>query len=295
VAGKKERQRRLARERLERRDALRAQQQERARRWTAISLAIVVAIGLAVAGYFVFRGSGKPAQAAASPSASVSASATVSASTPSASASPSPSGSLSASASAPAVAAGSAKGTCAYTASPPVSRNVGRPPAKPDKKATYVATIHTNRGSIVINLRNSAAPCTVNSFVYLAVKKYFNQTHCHRLTTSGIFVLQCGDPTGTGSGGPGYKFNDENLAGAKYPAGTVAMANVGPNTNGSQFFLVYKNTTGLQPNYTPFGTIVSGLKIVQNVAKAGSDNANGPGDGHPKEKVVISSVTIKKT
>jgi peptidyl-prolyl cis-trans isomerase B (cyclophilin B) len=291
VAGKKERQRRLARERLERRNAARAQQQERARRWTAISLAIVVVIGLAVGGYFVFRGGGKPAQAAASPSPSLSASASVSASTPSAS--PAPSGSLSASA--PAVAPVTAKGTCAYPASPPASRNVGRPPAKPDKKATYVATIATNRGNIVINLRNSAAPCTVNSFVHLASKKYFNQTNCHRLTTSGIFVLQCGDPTGTGSGGPGYKFNDENLAGAKYPAGTVAMANAGPNTNGSQFFLVYRNTTGLHPNYTPFGTIVSGLKIVQNVAKAGSDNANGPGDGHPKEKVVISRVTIKKT
>jgi peptidyl-prolyl cis-trans isomerase B (cyclophilin B) len=293
VAGKKERQRRLERERLERRNATRAQQQERARRWTAISLAIVVVIGLAVGGYFVFRGGGKPAQATASPSPSLSASASASAATPSAS--PAPSASPSASASAPAVAPVTAKGTCAYTASPPASRNVGRPPARPDKKATYVATIHTNRGSIVINLRNSAAPCTVNSFVYLAVKKYFNQTNCHRLTTSGIFVLQCGDPTGTGSGGPGYKFNDENLAGAKYPAATVAMANAGANTNGSQFFLVYKNTTGLQPNYTPFGTIVSGLKIVQNVAKAGSDNANAPGDGHPKEKVVISSVTIKKT
>jgi peptidyl-prolyl cis-trans isomerase B (cyclophilin B) len=291
VAGKKERQRRLERERLERRNATRAQQQERARRWTAISLAIVVVIGLAVGGYFVFRGGGKPAQAAASPSPSLSASASVPAATPSASPAPS----ASPSASAPAVAPVTAKGTCAYTASPPASRNVGRPPARPDKKATYVATIHTNRGNIVINLRNSAAPCTVNSFVYLAVKKYFNQTNCHRLTTSGIFVLQCGDPTGTGSGGPGYKFNDENLAGAKYPAATVAMANAGANTNGSQFFLVYKNTTGLQPNYTPFGTIVSGLKIVQNVAKAGSDNANGPGDGHPKEKVVISSVTIKKT
>jgi peptidyl-prolyl cis-trans isomerase B (cyclophilin B) len=287
VAGKKERQRRLERERLERRNAVRAQQQERARRWTAISLAIVVVIGLAVGGYFVFRGGGKPAQAAASPSPSRSASA----STPPASPAPS----ASSSASAPAVAPVTAKGSCAYPASTPASRNVGRPPAKPDKKAKYVATIHTNRGSIVINMRNSAAPCTVNSFVYLAVKKYFNQTNCHRLTTSGIFVLQCGDPTGTGSGGPGYKFNDENLAGAKYPAGTVAMANAGANTNGSQFFLVYKNTTGLQPNYTPFGTIVSGLEIVQNVAKAGSDNANAPGDGHPKEKVVISSVTIKKT
>jgi peptidyl-prolyl cis-trans isomerase B (cyclophilin B) len=135
----------------------------------------------------------------------------------------------------------------------------------------------------------------VNSFVFLAVKKYFNKTHCHRLTTSGIFVLQCGDPTGTGSGGPGYKFDDENLTGATYPAGTVAMANSGPNTNGSQFFLVYKDSTQLQPKYTPFGTIVSGLNIIQNVAKAGSDNANGPGDGHPKKKVVIKSVSIKKT
>jgi peptidyl-prolyl cis-trans isomerase B (cyclophilin B) len=132
----------------------------------------------------------------------------------------------------------------------------------------------------------------VNSFVYLAGQRYFNNTDCHRLTTSGIFVLQCGDPTGTGSGGPGYKFNDENLAGATYPAATLAMANAGPNTNGSQFFLVYKDTS-LPPSYTPFGTIVSGLGVVQKVAAAGTDN--GTGDGHPKEKVVIESVTIKKT
>ncbi len=119
------------------------------------------------------------------------------------------------------------------------------PPTSPDYKATYQATIHTNRGNIVINLLNSKATCTVNSFVYLASKSFFSNTHCHRLTTSGIFVLQCGDPTGTGEGGPGYKFNDENLTGAKYTAGTVAMANSGPNTNGSQFFLVYKNSLSL--------------------------------------------------
>ncbi|HEX9527695.1 MAG TPA: peptidylprolyl isomerase, partial [Streptosporangiaceae bacterium] len=184
---------------------------------------------------------------------------------------------------------------CTYPAAPPASRKVGRPPARPDDKARYKATIHTNRGAIVIKLSNSVATCTVNSFVYLAARKYFDGTHCHRLTTSGIFVLQCGDPTGTGGGGPGYKFGDENLAGATYPAGTVAMANSGPNTNGSQFFLVYKDSAALQPKYTPFGTIVSGLNIIQNVAKAGSDNANGPGDGHPKKKVVIESVTIKKT
>ena len=167
----------------------------------------------------------------------------------------------------------------------------------------------TNRGNIVINMLNFAAPCTVNSFVSLADQKYFNATHCHRLTTSGIFVLQCGDPLGTGEGVPGYVFPNENLNGLKlstcpgsttekcatFPPGTIAMANTGANdTNGSQFFLVYK-TTVLPDGYTPFGTIVSGLNILQNVAKAGSDNANGAGDGHPKEAVDISSVTIKKT
>jgi peptidyl-prolyl cis-trans isomerase B (cyclophilin B) len=108
-------------------------------------------------------------------------------------------------------------------------------------------------------------------------------------------VLQCGDPTGTGSGGPGYKFASENLSGARYTAATVAMANAGPGTNGSQFFLVYRDSLTLHPDYTPFGTVVKGLRIIQNVAKAGTDNANGPGDGHPKKKVVIERVIIKKT
>ena len=175
---------------------------------------------------------------------------------------------------------------------PPASRKVGLPPAKPDRKATYQATIKTNRGDIVINLLNSKAPCTVNSFVYLAGKNYFSNSTCHRLVTTGIFVLQCGDPTGTGQGGPGYRFADENLAGATYPAATVAMANIGPGTNGSQFFLVYKNTT-LQPNYTPFGTIAAGLDVIRKVAAAGTDSKTG--DGHPKDKVVIEDVTIKKT
>jgi peptidyl-prolyl cis-trans isomerase B (cyclophilin B) len=136
----------------------------------------------------------------------------------------------------------------------------------------------------------------VNSFVHLAEQAYFNKTHCHRLTTaSPYYVLQCGDPTGTGKGGPGYEFASENLAGAKYTAGTVAMANTGQaDSNGSQFFLVYKNSS-LPANYTPFGTIVRGLNIIQKVAKAGSDNSNGQGDGHPKEKVEIERVTIKKT
>jgi peptidyl-prolyl cis-trans isomerase B (cyclophilin B) len=171
----------------------------------------------------------------------------------------------------------------------------GVPPAKPAfKAAKYQATIKTNRGTVVLDLLNHQATCTVNSFIYLAAKKYFNGTPCHRLTTAGIYVLQCGDPTGTGSGGPGYKFANENLTGAKYTAGTVAMANAGPGTNGSQFFLVYRNSLTLPASYTPFGQIVSGLGIIQNVAKAGTDNSNGNGDGHPKEKVTIKSVTITK-
>lgn len=278
MAGKKERQRKLARERYERNLSRRAAHQDRARRITGITLACLLVAGLGVGGFFLFGGGPAHHPAAAAPSRP--------ASTPSASPSPSA-----------AVPVAEPAHTCAYNVSGTASRKVALPPKHPDFRAHYQATIRTNRGNIVINLLNSKATCAVNSFVSLASQKFFNQTSCHRLVTSGIFVLQCGDPTGTGSGGPGYQFSDENLAGAKYPAGTLAMANSGPNTNGSQFFLVYKNTPGLQPNYTPFGTIVSGLKIVQNVAKAGSDNAFAAqgGGGHPKEKVVIKSVTIKKT
>jgi peptidyl-prolyl cis-trans isomerase B (cyclophilin B) len=272
VVGKKERQKKLERERYQRRLDRQAQRDQTVRRWTVSSLAAIIVLAVAVGVFFLVRPSG--GQAAAS--------------------SKSPAATPSATASAPAAAPVAEPAShCSYPSSPPASKNVGTPPAKPDTKAAYQATIHTNRGDIVINLLNSKATCTVNSFVYLASKNYFSSTPCHRLTTAGIFVLQCGDPTGTGSGGPGYKFSDENLTGAKYTAGTVAMANSGPDTNGSQFFLVYQNSLGLPASYTPFGTIVSGLNIIQNVAKAGSDNSNASGDGHPKEKVEIESVTIK--
>jgi peptidyl-prolyl cis-trans isomerase B (cyclophilin B) len=169
------------------------------------------------------------------------------------------------------------------------ARDVGLPTG--NSTSPYSATLHTNVGPVTFTAYADKAPCTTNSFRYLAQKGFFNNTSCHRLTTSQIFVLQCGDPTGTGEGGPGYQFPDENLADATYPAGTVAMANSGPNTNGSQFFLVYQDTP-LPPKYTPFGRVTAGLKVLTSVAAKGSDNSNGDGDGHPNQPVNISSVTI---
>jgi peptidyl-prolyl cis-trans isomerase B (cyclophilin B) len=295
VASKKQRQRQLAKDAIERKSQRQAEREKRQKQWTAGVIIAVLVVGIALGGA-ALAGAFKSAKAAplAKAPAKPSATATVT---------PSPSPSPSASAS-PSSTAAMVDGKCAYIKGGTAARKVTLPPAVPDTKASYQATIATNRGNIVIDL-NNAAPCTVNSFVSLADQDYYNKTHCHRLTTSGIFVLQCGDPTGTGSGTPGYAFGNENLTAlaktvnsdgvATYVAGTVAMANTGAeDSNGSQFFLVYKNSP-LAPSYTPFGTIVSGLNIIQNVAKAGSDNSNGTGDGHPKEAVDITSVTIKKT
>jgi peptidyl-prolyl cis-trans isomerase B (cyclophilin B) len=279
VAGKKERQRKLARDAHQRRIE---RQVERARRAKQLSVSVIVAVlvvGVGIGAWIIASQSSPKAKASANGSSSPSA-------TPSASPSATPS---------PSNTAAMVNGKCVYIKSGTASRKVDLPPAKPDTKASYVATVKTNRGTIVIDLLNSKAPCTVGSFVALASQHFYNNTPCHRLTTTGIYVLQCGDPTGTGTGGPGYEYGTENLTGATYPPKTVAMARTqAPNTDGSQFFLVYKNTP-LPPNYTPFGTIVSGLNVIQNVAKAGTDNSNAPGDGHPKESVKIESVTIKKT
>jgi len=153
-------------------------------------------------------------------------------------------------------------------------------------------SIITNLGEIVIETFPDKAPLTVNALASLAQDNYFNNTICHRLTTEGIFVLQCGDPTGTGAGGPNFNIPDENLPQPienNYPAGTVAMANAGPGTSGSQFFLVYQDTT-LGPNYSIWGKITKGLQIVQSVASQG---VNGGGsDGAPAQSVTIESVAV---
>jgi peptidyl-prolyl cis-trans isomerase B (cyclophilin B) len=171
--------------------------------------------------------------------------------------------------------------SCDYHAVIPADRFKGIPVFNAAQAAhPFIVVFYTTQGVITVRMLTDKAPCTTFSFRFLASRGYYNQTHCHRLTVQGIFVLQCGDPTGTGAGGPGYAFNDENLAGATYPAGTVAMANAGPNTNGSQFFFTWKDTT-LAPDYTPFGTVIGGMNVLQKIAAAGDDQQNGPGDGYP--------------
>ncbi len=155
-------------------------------------------------------------------------------------------------------------------------------------------TFATNCGDIVVQTLPKLAPATVTSEVFLANKGFYDMTPCHRLTTAGIFVLQCGDPTGTGTGGPGYTVPDENLPAkdsTTYPAGTVAMANAGSGTSGSQFFIVYEDST-LGPNYTVWGKVTSGLEVVKAVAAAGV--ADGGSDGPPAQTVIIEQATVSK-
>lgn len=192
----------------------------------------------------------------------------------------------------PAATANTTADACGYTAVKPADRFKGIPVFNAAQAAkAYVVRLYTTQGVITFQALTDKAPCTTYSFRFLAQRAYYNRTHCHRLTTQRIFVLQCGDPTGTGSGGPGYQFNDENLAGATYPAGTVAMANAGPNTNGSQFFFTWADTT-LRPNYTPFGKVIGGMDVLRRIAAAGDDEQNGPGDGYPTAYTGIRVVQI---
>jgi peptidyl-prolyl cis-trans isomerase B (cyclophilin B) len=183
---------------------------------------------------------------------------------------------------------------CTYTTdSSAPSKSVGTPPELAVAEGKYTATITINKKPVVMEMDAKAAPCAVNSFVYLSKAKFFDNTPCHReLNSTGTYVLQCGDPDGTGTGGPGYTFPDENLAGAKYSEGVVAMANAGPNTNGSQFFMMFGDSD-FPPNYIPFGKITSGLDVLKDIAKAGTkvNETTGANDA-PKNKVTITKVTI---
>ncbi|MEU5644890.1 peptidylprolyl isomerase [Streptomyces milbemycinicus] len=177
-----------------------------------------------------------------------------------------------------------------------------------DQSATYAMKLETTCGDMTVTMDAAKAPHTVNSFNFLAGKGYFDHTKCHRLTPQGIFVLQCGDPMGTGMGDPGYTIPDENLKdsrikGNKYPAGTVAMANQydpqtkkGKNSGGSQFFLVYKDSE-LPPYYTPFGTLdKESMKVLKKISDAGAA-APDPQTGNtaPNATVLINKATVGKS
>lgn len=207
------------------------------------------------------------------------------------------------------------KGACGFAplADQTHSTWVGLPPdpKKTPDHGTMRVTLRTNQGDIRLELDRALAPCTVQSFLFLLHQKYFDGTSCHRLTAyqtppAALSVLQCGDPLGTGWGDPGYSFADE-LASAQalepwpgapdrrnYTRGTLAMANAGPDTNGSQFFLVYKDSR-LRPDYTVFGHVTpDGLKVLDKIAAGGIDpGAEGtPVDGAPAIGVTIERAKL---
>jgi peptidyl-prolyl cis-trans isomerase B (cyclophilin B) len=184
--------------------------------------------------------------------------------------------------------------------------DVGMPPTGlPPSAGTSTMTITTNLGIIRAKLDLTGAPCSVRSMAFLAAGKFFDNTPCHRLST-GYHTLTCGDPSGTGEGGVTYRVYDENVPvnnRPAYPAGTITLANDGPNTQGSQFDLFYDDTEELEPTMPVIGRITEGLDIVKKVAEAGqADNAfdtlsngtDGPGGGHPKQQVTITSLTVSR-
>jgi peptidylprolyl isomerase len=154
-----------------------------------------------------------------------------------------------------------------------------------DAQKRYTAVMETSKGSMTIALDPAAAPRTVNSFVFLARNGYYDGVVFHRIIPG--FVVQGGDPTGTGRGGPGYKFADELPSAGRYEVGSLAMANSGPNTNGSQFFIISgSDGVRLPPSYSLFGKVVAGLETIAALDAVGSSG------GSPKERVQIDSVTI---
>lgn len=189
--------------------------------------------------------------------------------------------------------------TCEYPDAGEASKDVSKP-ATENVPATGTVTVNltTAQGNIGMELDRSVSPCTVNAVEHMASEGYYNDTVCHRITTSGIYVLQCGDPSGTGAGGPGFSFANEYPTDEAtdlttpviYERGTIAMANAGADTNGSQFFLNYEDSP-LAPNYTYFGQITEeGLATLDAIAEVGAEG--GVSDGAPAEEVRIESATV---
>jgi peptidyl-prolyl cis-trans isomerase B (cyclophilin B) len=293
-----EQRRQAAKRKLERQLSRRAERAKR-RRLNAVIITVIAVVVVVGGIYFFTTGHGSSTTAAGSSSAPPTTS------------------------TAPSV---TSKGACKYTTTPsapaPSGKNVSLPPdpAATPKTGSVTVDLKTTAGDIPMTLNRAGAPCTVQSMVYLVNQKFFDSTPCHRETNypnpNPLFVLQCGDPTGSGSGGPGYSIPDEQPKNLKvaptstpppsgqpapsiYPAGTVAMANSGqPHSGGSQFFLVYKDSQ-LPPNYTVFGTVTpAGMTVLQKIAAAGitpgTDPSSGsatPNDGKPKTAVTITQAT----
>lgn len=183
--------------------------------------------------------------------------------------------------------------------------DVGAPPEDEPREGTQVMTVSTSIGEIQVEVDVAAAPCVAASFTHLASQEFYDGTKCHRMFPG---MLQCGDPTAKGegyrdtdgTGGPSYRFGDENLPvdaeGAFYPAGTVAMANSGPSTNGSQFFFIYEDTDLNGPNYSVIGTVIEGMDVFDRLNDIGHDGAfdPSPGGGHPNEDVIIESLRMSE-
>ena len=290
-----EQRRATAKRKLERQLERRAQQEKRRRQFVVIGGVLAVVVAAAVVATFVLTNKGSDEPTASS--------STTTSAQPGddPNAAPPATGTLP-----PFKASANLGANCQYPATPdPASKKVDPPHSGkvPTDPATVSASMSTNQGNLGLILDNAKAPCTVNSFASLAQKGFFDDTPCHRLTTSpSLSVLQCGDPTGSGTGGPGYEFANEYPTDqypqgdpalqqpVVYPRGTLAMANAGPGTNGSQFFLVYKDSQ-LPPNYTAFGTIdATGLATLDKIAAAGV--AGGAQDGKPANEVRIKSLLL---
>ncbi|MGP3980252.1 peptidylprolyl isomerase [Streptomyces sp. KR80] len=278
MTSKDQRRRQLAREKFERQQQRRVERRRKARWRNAViaaGLAVVLAAGAAAYATGTFAGGEKKKDDSAAPSTSPTSKA------------PDPCGKP-------------AKG------SPGKQQWKKEPALTIDESASYTMNLETTCGDIEIAMDAAKAPHTVNSFNFLAGKGFFDHTKCHRLTTGGIYVLQCGDPEGTGRGGPGYTIPDENLKDPRlkdnvYPAGTVAMANQynaqtkkGRNTGGSQFFLVYQDSQ-LPPDYTPLGTITAGKDVLKKIADAGATPPDAAQNTAPNATVVIDKATVRKS
>jgi peptidyl-prolyl cis-trans isomerase B (cyclophilin B) len=292
-----EQRRATAKRKLERQLERRAQQARKRRIWTIAALsalAIVVVAAIVATVMLNNKDSGKTAAASTTSTAPATAPAQDTAAPGTAPPLP------------PFAAPADLGANCTFPASQePAAKQVNPPRSGkvPTEPAQVSVSMVTNQGNVGIQLDNAKAPCTVNSFASLAQQGFFNDTTCHRLTTSpDLSVLQCGDPSASGSGGPGYQFANEYPTNQYqpddpalekpviYPRGTLAMANAGPNTNGSQFFLVYKDSQ-LPPKYTAFGTIdQNGLATLDKIAAAGV--AGGGQDGKPATDVQIKSVRL---